>query len=58
MFVRIADALDSEQLAPTILDRAHVVTIPGASFGRSGKQFLRLSYGAVSQDELIEAGGC
>ena len=54
-FVRIPDDLDSEQLAATILDRAHVVTIPGASFGRSGKQFLRLSYGAVSQDELVEA---
>jgi aspartate/methionine/tyrosine aminotransferase len=54
-FVRIPDAFDSEQLAATILERAHVVTIPGVSFGRSGKQFVRLSYGAVSQGELVEA---
>ncbi len=54
-FVRISDGPDSEQLAATILERAHVVTIPGASFGRLGKQFLRLSYGAVSEDELVEA---
>lgn len=54
-FVRIPDHFDSVSLAAAILERAHVVTIPGASFGRSGKQFLRLSYGAASQDELVEA---
>jgi aspartate/methionine/tyrosine aminotransferase len=54
-FVRIPEQHDSEQMAAAILDRAHVVTIPGAAFGRSGKQFLRLSYGAVGVDELVEA---
>ncbi|MFL6278733.1 MAG: pyridoxal phosphate-dependent aminotransferase [Vicinamibacterales bacterium] len=54
-FVRIPDGQDSEQLAAAILDRAHVVTIPGASFGRCGERFLRLSYGAAAVDELVEA---
>jgi aminotransferase len=56
-FVRIPERQDSEQLATAILDRAHVVTIPGAAFGRSGERFLRLSYGAVGVDELAEACG-
>ena len=56
-FVRIPERQDSEQLAAAILDRVHVVTIPGAAFGRSGERFLRLSYGAAGVDELREACG-
>jgi aspartate/methionine/tyrosine aminotransferase len=55
-FVRVHGCLDSVALADDILDRAHVVTIPGATFGRSGQGFLRLSYGASSVAELTEAG--
>jgi aminotransferase len=54
-FVRIPVELESAQLASTILERVHVVTIPGGSFGACGEGFLRLSYGAVGVDELIEA---
>lgn len=54
-FLRIPDVHDSEMLATALLERAHVVTIPGSSFGSCGEGFLRLSYGAVSIDELIEA---
>ncbi len=54
-FVRVTDGRDSEQLASEILERAHVVTIPGASFGQCGEGFLRLSYGAVAVDDLLEA---
>jgi aspartate/methionine/tyrosine aminotransferase len=54
-FVRIPKQHDSANLASAILERAHVVTIPGASFGACGEGFLRLSYGAVSVDELGEA---
>ena len=54
-FVRTPEH-ESEQLAATILNRAHVVTIPGSSFGHSGEGYLRLSYGAVSTPELVE--GC
>jgi aspartate/methionine/tyrosine aminotransferase len=54
-FVRVPGQFDSAQLASSILERAHVVTIPGASFGRCGEGYLRLSYGAVTVDELTEA---
>jgi len=54
-FVRVEGACDSERLAGDILDRAHVVTIPGSAFGRSGEGFLRLSYGAAGVDDLREA---
>jgi aspartate/methionine/tyrosine aminotransferase len=54
-FVRVDGCLDSVALADDILDRVHVVTIPGATFGRSGEGFLRLSYGASSVAELTEA---
>ncbi len=54
-FVRIPAGTGSEALASEILDRAHVVTIPGAAFGRCGEGFLRLSYGAVGVNELAEA---
>lgn len=55
-FVRVDGCLDSVKLANAILERVHVVTIPGATFGRSGEGFLRLSYGASSVEELSEAG--
>jgi aspartate/methionine/tyrosine aminotransferase len=54
-FVRIPDQFESAPLASAILERAHVVTIPGSSFGACGEGFLRLSYGAVSIEELVEA---
>ncbi len=55
-FARILTGQPSESLAASLLERTHVVTIPGASFGRAGEGFLRLSYGAVSVEELLE--GC
>jgi len=54
-FVRVSGCRDSMALASDILDRAHVVTIPGAAFGQAGEGFLRLSYGAATVDELQEA---
>lgn len=55
-FVRIDGCDDSAALSNDLLERAHVVTIPGAAFGRSGEGFLRLSYGYARADELAEAG--
>jgi len=54
-FVRVAGCDDAERLAMDVLDREHVVTIPGNFFGRSGQGFLRLSYGAVDIPALREA---
>ena len=54
-FVKVAGCSDSAALARDILDRSHVVTIPGAAFGRAGEGFLRVSYGAVSVEQLRAA---
>jgi aminotransferase len=54
-FVRVDGCADSHELALRLLEDAHVVTIPGSSFGRSGEGCLRLSYGSVEADALGEA---
>jgi aspartate/methionine/tyrosine aminotransferase len=54
-FVKVAGCEDSMTLASEILERAHVVTIPGATFGTAGEGFLRLSYGAASVEQLRDA---
>lgn len=54
-FVRVAGCEDSVALATRLLEEAHVVTIPGSVFGRSGEGCLRLSYGYASQAEIAEA---
>jgi aminotransferase len=54
-FARIDGCTDSTRLAHELLEQAHVVTIPGAAFGRSGEGYLRISYGYASQAELTEA---
>jgi aminotransferase len=55
-FARIAGCEDSEALAHDLLERAYVVTIPGAAFGPSGEGHLRLSYGRADREQLAEAG--
>jgi aminotransferase len=54
-FVRVAGCEDSRRLSHELLERAHVVTIPGAAFGASGEGFLRLSYGYADTTELADA---
>jgi aspartate/methionine/tyrosine aminotransferase len=53
-FARVEGCTDSTALATRLLEEAHVVTIPGAAFGRSGEGCLRLSFGSVSGEDLIE----
>jgi aminotransferase len=55
--VRVAGCTDSDALARSVLEEAHVVTLPGSAFGRSGEGHLRLSYGAASVDDIGEAVG-
>jgi aspartate/methionine/tyrosine aminotransferase len=50
--VRVAGCTNAARLANDILEQAHVVTIPGSIFGTCGEGFIRLSYSAVTQDEL------
>lgn len=54
-FVRVEGCTDSGALARSLLERAHVVAIPGSAFGRSGEGYLRLSYGSVSVEAVVEA---
>ena len=54
-FARIAGCEDSTRLSHELIERAHVVTIPGAAFGSSGEGCLRLSYGYASVPDLAEA---
>jgi aminotransferase len=53
-FARVDGCRDSTALASRLLEEAHVVTIPGAAFGRSGEGCLRLSFGSASNEDLIE----
>ena len=54
-FVRVDGCTDSNSLAVSLLDEAHVVTLPGAAFGRSGEGHLRLSYGSAGVADVTEA---
>ncbi len=53
--VRVDGCTDSVSLSYDVLDRAHVVTIPGSIFGRAAEGYLRLSYGAAGAAEIDEA---
>ena len=53
-FARVEGCTDSTALAKRLLEEAHVVTIPGAAFGRSGEGCLRISFGSASKDDLVE----
>ena len=53
--VRIPGCADSKQLSLDLLEREHVVTIPGSAFGASGEGHLRISYGYAGVDDLREA---
>jgi aspartate/methionine/tyrosine aminotransferase len=54
-FVRVEGCTDSARLSADLLERAHLVTIPGSTFGRCGEGFVRLSFSAVSCDEIAQA---
>jgi aminotransferase len=54
-FTRVEGCHDSMRLALDLLERAHVVTMPGAVFGAAGEGYLRLSYGVAGADDLEEA---
>ncbi len=56
-FVRVNGCTDSARLSNDILEQAHLVTIPGSTFGRCGEGFMRLSYSAATREDLTEALG-
>ena len=46
--------MSSEEFATDLLNKEHVVVVPGTAFGESGEGFVRISY-AYSLDSLKEA---
>ena len=46
--------MTSEEFATNLLNKEHVVVVPGTAFGDSGEGFVRISY-AYSLDALKEA---
>ena len=54
-FVRVEGCSDSAALSSALLEHAHVVTIPGSAFGRSGEGHIRLSYGSADAASVREA---
>lgn len=54
-FARLPGCGDSFAAANHLLEKAHVLTIPGALFGRAGEGFLRLSFGAAGEPDLKTA---
>ena len=55
LFINVKETgLTSEEVSDTILREAHVVTIPGNSFGKSGEGYIRIAC-TVGKDTLKEA---
>ena len=46
--------MDGEQFAYALLDSKNVAVVPGGAFGKSGKDFIRISY-AYSLDVIKKA---
>jgi aminotransferase len=53
-FARVGGCDDSAALSRDLLERAHVVTIPGVAFGAAGERHLRLSYGRADVRQIEE----
>ena len=52
-----ADAVggDRRELESNLLERAHVLTVPGRAFGSQWSDFIRISYGCSPRDRYEEA---
>jgi aminotransferase len=53
-FARVDGCHDSTALSRDLLERVHIVTIPGAAFGAAGEGYLRLSYGRADVRQIEE----
>lgn len=53
-FVRVDAGVAARDVSTMLLERAHVVTIPGAAFGEAGRHYIRISYGLASAEDLRE----
>lgn len=55
VFARIDGCSNSIRLSDTILEAAHLVTVPGSIFGSAGEGCLRLSYCAIDTETIAVA---
>jgi aspartate/methionine/tyrosine aminotransferase len=55
VMARVEGMRDSRRAAMDLIEQQQVVTIPGAFFGRAAEGYLRISYGAATEDRLREA---
>ncbi len=51
----IPDGIDSYDLAEFLMDNYGIASIPGGAFGESGNGHIRLSFGCLSDEQLIPA---
>ena len=54
-FVRVEGCADSVAFARDLLDRAHVLVMPGRIFGEAGEGHIRISYGVADVTTLRKA---
>lgn len=54
-FVRVEGCRDSVSYSHTLLDRAHVLVMPGSVFGQAGEGHIRISYGVADRKTLKKA---
>jgi aspartate aminotransferase len=57
VMARFEGMRDSRRAAMALIEQQQVVTIPGAFFGAAAEGYLRISFGAASQDRLRQAAG-
>ena len=51
-FIRVEGLTDSVAFAKTLLDRAHVLVLPGRIFGEAGEGHIRMSFGIADVPTL------
>jgi aspartate/methionine/tyrosine aminotransferase len=54
-FARADSPAKAGELAWDILERAHVLLVPGSAFGREWRDYLRISYGSSTRSRFAEA---
>lgn len=57
VFIRVATDLSSADLTARLIREHKVAVIPGGTFGATGATYLRVAYGALQPETLMEAVG-
>ena len=57
VFIRVATDLSAPDLTAWLIREHKVAVIPGDTFGATGATYLRVAYGALQPDTLMEAVG-